>query len=356
MDAGPRIKALKRLLRYALLSVVLHPLRMWPLRSGLRAGELYGELAWMLAPGLRRRTLRNLAAAFPDWPEPRRVRTARAVFRWVGRTGCEFLHLGGPDQAGLLARIRVEGGDFWTEAVSAGRGVVLVTGHLGNWELLGAWVATLGQPFAVLYHPFEEERLDRLVRSRRERAGVSGIPAERAARPVLRILRRGGVIGILTDRVPRGPAVACRFFGMECRTTAGPAWFAVRSGAALLPVSLIREPGGGFRLRFERPLRPQRLRPEEIRHGEREREEAVVAALTRRLTWILEEQIREAPEQWPWFHHRWKIRPGAPLGGSLVDPDAGPGGPPVDGRLLPGDDPSAGPDKGARPAADHARR
>lgn len=297
-SSGPR---LRRFLRYQILRGFFSPLRFLP-RPWARAwGAACGLAAWWLLPDLRRRSLRHLTQAFPEWNESARRKTARQVPSWIGRTGADFLRTGGADHERVLSRVAVEGLEHWQAALAMGRGIVAVTGHLGNWELLGSWIATLGRPVWVLYHPFREERLDRRVRDLRERGGVRLLPAPRSGLRGFRALRRGEVVGILIDRVPRGSAVACRFFGRECRATPGAAWFAVRSGAPILPVAMWHEAGGGYRVRFETPLCPAEGAPSA---------QASVIHLTRRMTAVLEEQIRRVPEQWPWFYDRWKIRPG----------------------------------------------
>jgi len=304
-------KGLKRWIRFWVLRVVLQPLAVLPLRPARRYGAAFGALAWCLMPGLRRRTLENLRAAFPEWPAARRNEVAAGVTRWIGTTGADVLHLGGPDHEALLESIQVRGLKHLPSDPGDRRGIVMVTGHLGNWELLGSWVASRGRPFRALYHSFHEKRLDGMVEVIRERAGVRGLAAGRSPLPAVRALRRGEVIGVLIDRVPRGRAVDCRFFGRECRTAPGAAWLAVTTGAPIIPVALFRRGGDGYLLDIREPLDPA--------SGEWGSGDGAIAGLTRRLTSILEEQIREAPEQWPWFFDRWKIRTGEILGGRIDD-------------------------------------
>lgn len=249
-------------------------------------------------PRLRRRTRSHLQSAFPDWPATRREEIARGVTPWIGRTGADFLQLGRGARGTLLRDLRIEGLEHWRDAASAGAGIVATTGHFGHWELLGAWFATLGPTVTVLYHPFPEERLARLVRSIRERAGVEALSAEGNLGSALRALRRGGVLGVVIDRPPRGGGIEDWFYGRPCRTAPGAARIAWLAGAPLLPAALWSE-----RDRYRVSLRaPLWVRAEEE-----------VADITRRLTGILEEQIRVAPEQWPWFENRWKVRP-EPIG------------------------------------------
>lgn len=292
----------RRFLRYWSLRLILLPIAVLPPRAARRASGLYGWIAWRVLAGLRRRTRARLRLAFPDkraeWVE----RTGRGVFLWVGRAGADFLHLDRLDQLDL-GRIEIEGQGYWESVRGAGRGVIVVTGHLGNWELLGGWLAASGATVRVLYHPFREKRLERFVRSRRTRVGVHGISAEGTSLRALRALRRGEILGILIDRVPRGEAVTCRFFGRECQATPGPVRLARAARVPILPASLVYR-RGGVRIRFEAPIAPEEF-VDPAPAG------ATVEEITRRLTRTLEDWIRESPEQWPWFDDRWRIRRGA---------------------------------------------
>jgi KDO2-lipid IV(A) lauroyltransferase len=298
MPRPPGRKRLKRALRFALLVPVLGPLGWLPRPPARALATFYGWIAYLAMPGLRARMLRNLEAAFPSWSAGRRKAVARQCLGWVGRCGADFLRLGGGRRAGLLARIRVDGGEHWEAADRSGRGTLVVSGHLGNWELLGAYLATGRRPVHVLHHPFEEARLDRLVGRIRERAGVHPIAARTSIAAGFRVLREGEILGILIDRVPRGSAVTCRFFGRECRTAPGAVRLALRSGALVIPAALWEDGRRGFRLRFWPPI--------ETTDGSGGSERRI-AELTRALTAKIEEMIREAPGQWPWFYDRWKI-------------------------------------------------
>jgi KDO2-lipid IV(A) lauroyltransferase len=264
-----------------------------PAGAARRAGALYGDAAYLCLPRLRRRMLGHLGRAFPERPPADLRRIGRGVTRWVGRAGADFLHLDRRSVARMAQSLEVEGWEHWRPLVESGRGLVAVTGHYGNWELLGAWLASLGRPITVLYHPFREQRLDRWVAERRLRGGVRVLSAEARGPAPLRVLRRGGVLGILLDRVPRTGGIPCRFFGRECRAAEGPARLALAAGAPILPV-MLRYEGGGYRARFSAPIAVE--------------DAGQVAEVTQRLTSILEEWIREAPEQWPWFDDRWRIR------------------------------------------------
>lgn len=239
------------------------------------------------------------------------------MFRWIAGAGVSFLRLDRIDLAATVRALEIEGEEHWREAIGSGRGIVLVTGHFGNWELLGGvlayWLARSPRPecrMHVLYRTVEPPGLDRAIRELRRAVGVVPLPVEGGLGPAVRALRRGDVVGLLIDRVPRGPAVSGRFFGMRCRQAAGAARLALAGEAWLLPAALWTEAGGRYRVRFL---------PPELIGREGERHDAVVQA-TRRMNDALERMIRSAPEQWPWFENRWKDRPGETWGDTPVGP------------------------------------
>lgn len=288
---------MRRPLRYAALSLALSPLLLLPRRAARRVGEFYGAAAHALLPGLRRRSREHLQAAFPSWPPGQVRQVARAVPRWIGRTGVDFLRLDHPDTDRLLREVTVEGLVHCRDALASGRGAIVVTGHFGNWELLAAWLARVGPPMRVFYHEFTEKRLNALVWRRRNAAGVAGLVGRSAVREAARSLDRGEIVGVLIDLIPRGRGVPVHFFGRPCLAAPQAALLAQRTGAPLLPAALWWNGHGGYRARFAPPLRSG---TDEGTLQER------VVRLTRSLTAVLEEQIREAPEQWPWFYERWR--------------------------------------------------
>lgn len=316
-------RQLRRNLRYRLLAGLAWPLGAAPRPLALWLAALYGNLAHACLPRQRRRARLHLARSFPELGSAQVAVTCRGVFLWIARAGCDFLRLAGGERERMLDRVVVEGWEHWQAARRTGRGIVIVTGHLGGWEILGAKLAqwleleTRGVVrMHVLYQPVAPAALEQAIRRVRERAGVVPLSVEKGLGPAVRALRNDQVVGLLIDRVPRGTAVVGRFFGERCRMAPGAARLALAGRADLLPVALWNEPSGGYRVRFFPALRA----------SEGDAGEAQVVALTREMNRALEEMIRRAPEQWPWFEDRWKERPGVTLGAwplPGVDPPVG---------------------------------
>ena len=292
----------KRALRFALLAPLFLPLGCLPRSAARRLGAGYGDLARLCLRGERERAHRHLAQALPELPARERERIVRDSFASVGHLAVDFLRIGRGKGGELLAGLTVEGLDHLEATERSGRGTLLVTAHFGNWELLAVYLARRPRRFHVLYNPFEEERLGSFVRRVRERAGVRPLPADRPG-PALRALRAGDLVGLLVDRVPREGGVVDEFFGRECRTATGVARLGLHTGALVLCAALWEDDSSGYRVRFWEPWDLG-----ELPTGKGEAETSRVETVCRWSTKRTEEMVRMAPERWPWFYDRWKIR------------------------------------------------
>lgn len=268
---------------------------------GAVARDAAGPLA-----GWRRRALANLAMIHPDWPEARRRAVAGAVLDNIGRSLIE--NYSTPELAARIARepIRGEGLAAFEDARAAGRPVLLVSGHFGNFQVPRHALAARGHVAAGLYrdmtNPYVNAHYVRTIEAIPGPAFAQG----RGTLGFVRHLARGGVAAMLFDlHVQEG--VPIPFLGRPAMTATTPADLALRTGALLLPCfGIRREDGLSFDIQFEAP----------IPHGD---PLAMMVALTQRL----EARIRAHPEQWFWIHRRWK----APRGGVTLPP-AAPSGPP----------------------------
>ncbi|MCA1558013.1 MAG: lysophospholipid acyltransferase family protein [Acidobacteria bacterium] len=197
--------------------------------------------------------------------------------------------------------ITCEGLENLEAAQARGQGVILFTGHLGAWELSSFALSAFGYPMSFLVRRMDNPRIEPLLERTRTRFGNRSIDKRAAARPMLRILREGGTLGLLVDlnTLPH-EGVFVDFFGIPASTTASLATLALRTGAAVLPVFV---PWDKARRRFVLHVDP----PLEITStGEHERD---VLQLTSQFTSVIESYVRRYPEQWLWIHKRWNTRP-----------------------------------------------
>lgn len=237
----------------------------------------------------------------PSTGEIRRI--ARDSFRHIATCAVELMHLPRVLASGEFREaVDVAGTEHVRAAIAAGRGVIMVTGHFGNWEVLGAQFRDFGVPFATVYRPLDNPLLDRWIRSTRADAGQSMVPKEGALRPLLKALRGGGMVVLLVDQDPRSHGVFAPFFGTPASTIPTPAELALRTGAVILTGTSVRV-GPGFR--YDAWFDP----PVEVKDtGDHA---ADLVRITSDINARIEAAVRRAPEQWLWSHRRWKTRPPA---------------------------------------------
>ena len=224
---------------------------------------------------------------------------ARCIFGNIVRILFEIGWAYGSSPREVVRHIRFDGLIHLHQAYRKGRGVLVLTGHLGCWELLSDAAGVLGYPINVLYRPLDFKPLDRFFENFRSRSGAQLFPKARAMRKVLRSLQSNGLVGILLDQnAQRKAGVFVDFFGKTACTNKGLALIAQKFGAPVLPIFLVRE-GDRYRMIIE-PEVPL------IHTGDKARD---VLANTRQYNRVLESIIRRYPEQWFWVHRRWKTRP-----------------------------------------------
>jgi Kdo2-lipid IVA lauroyltransferase/acyltransferase len=274
------------------------------LRRAGRIGEWLGALGYQPL-GIRRGVVeRQVRAAFPGLAEAEVLRIARASYEHLGRTSIEAALLARYSPAQVRAMFEgIDNGEALTEALAEGKGVLFVSGHFGNWELGGAFVAASGVPIEVVTRGMENPLFDRYITSTRQNLGMTVIHDADAVRRVPRAMREGKAIAMLVDQGAAGLASSwVPFFGRYAKTPRGPAVFALRLGAPVVFATALRQPSGKYVMHYERvPVHPT---------GDRETDvDRIVADYTA----TLERWIRRAPEQYFWHHRRWKHqRPGTP--------------------------------------------
>lgn len=290
------MKRSRRRLLLGLASVALPLLRLVPWETGRLLGRLVGEAGFIFARRERALALEHLSLALGDrLSERERRETCRRVFRNTGQGAMEFIML--LDRFGPPLLRMVDGGEFRERLRrhrEQGKGVIVLTGHLGNWELAGAWTACLF-PASVVARRIYYEPFNRILVRMRARLGMRTIYRNDSPRKILRSLRRNEVVAILADQdVSDVQGVHVDFFGRPAYTPTGPVSLAFHSGAPMLLAFVIRV-GARFRI-VSYPF-------DLVRTGNRREE---LHLNTQRWSTVLEDLIRENPDQWPWNHRRWK--------------------------------------------------
>jgi len=281
--------------------MLLKLLLLLPRSGAIAVGKLIAVAAYHLHGRLRRVGYRNLALAMPDLDAAERRLIVRRVFVNLGRLLGEFSQFPKITRQNVSRLVEYDGLENYTRASERGRGVLMLTGHVGAWELCAFAQGVYGHPLSFLVRRLDNPLLDRTVSHYRELSGNRTIDKNRAVKPVLEILRRGQDVGLLIDaNTLPDQGVFCDFFGTPACSTTGLAVFALRSDAPVVP---------GFLIWDER-LRKHLLRfgPEIplIRTGDFKEE---VMLNTARFTKVIEECARRYPDQWLWVHKRWHTRP-----------------------------------------------
>jgi len=268
-------------------------------RGTIRLGRFLGVLTFDWIRLRRRVALENLSHAFPEWTPERRLSVARECYRQFGITFLELCRLPRMKREEIQRRVRFSDPEMLETARREGHGAVLLTGHFGNWEMMGSAVALRGYPTWVLVRPMRNRLVDTHVTAAREGGGMRVLPIDGGLRPILRALRGNGFVAFLADQDAGRDGLFVPFLGRPASTPVGPARFARAAGAPIIVGYGVRQAGGDYRLELHGPLRVRKDLPAE----EAERE------ATRQTVQLLEEVIRTHPEQWFWMHRRWKTRP-----------------------------------------------
>jgi KDO2-lipid IV(A) lauroyltransferase len=267
-----------------------------PLAWARGLGAALGRLFFALVAHERNKALSSLAKAYPGLSGTDRRVLARKSFASLGRGGAEFLRLMG--KRGRQERpswiSEVEGWETVQSILDSGRGVVAVTAHFGNWEVLAAEIAVRSR-VAVVAQKLYDPRLDEGLNAIRRSMDITIFPRDTSVRPILKWLSQGGVLGVLCDQDTRVDSLTVDFFGLPARTPSGAAWLAMATGAALVTGFIARQPDGRYLVRFG----PEIPVPSKESKGDLT---PAVQEYARRT----EEAIRQYPEQWVWMHERWK--------------------------------------------------
>lgn len=284
-------------LETALLHSVSGALGALPWQRAIGVGAQLGRT--LHRAGLRVRVAReNLAIAFPALGDGERERILALHYAELGRVAAEYPHL-----ARLVRAPRdqvfasFEGERHLHEAAARGRGVILLTGHFGNFELFGASLGRI-HPVDFVFRPPSNPGAGRWLLSIREAAGVGQLTTSGGIKRVFQALRQGRWVALLGDQDARSEGVFVPFLGRAASTPAGPARIALATGAPIVFGSVSRAPDGRHRARIEAPIVPE---------GD-PRDDEAIRALTLRHTRLLERAVLEHPEAWFWLHRRWKTK------------------------------------------------
>lgn len=281
--------------------LLLKSLGFLPRAAAVSVSRAVARVIYHLHGRLRRTGHRNLQMAMPELDASGRAAILKAVFDNLGRLLGEFSQFPKITPDNISERVVYDGFENYAAAAAKGKGVLMLTGHVGAWELCAFAQGAHGHPLSFLARALDNPLLDKLIRDYRQMSGNRVINKNRSVREVLAALKGGRDVGLLIDaNTLATEGVFCDFFGIPASSTTGLAVFALRSESPVVPGFLFWDARRKKHiLRFEPEV-------ELVRTGDFKEE---VAANTARFTKVIEACVRRHPEQWLWIHKRWRTRP-----------------------------------------------
>jgi Kdo2-lipid IVA lauroyltransferase/acyltransferase len=293
--------SVREIAEFVVVWVSVYSLRLLPRSVARAVGAAIGASAFRGLGRLRRVGLRNLELAFPEMTPREREAILRSEYRNLGFLLAEFCKM--PDYTAVSASrfIRYQGLENYLKARERGKGVLVLTGHLGAWELSSFYHSLMGMPMGMVIRRLDNPLVDAFVNRIRCLYGNRVIHKDDFARGLIASMRAGETVGILMDTNMTPPqGVFVPFFGVQACTASGMARIAEKTGAAVVPGFLLWEQSERrYVLHFGEEL-------EVVHTGDAEQD---ALANTATFTAAIEGYVRQYPEQWLWMHRRWKTRP-----------------------------------------------
>ena len=266
-----------------------------PIKLCYKIAIFCSDLHYIFANQDRRQVRENLKAIFPEKSNRQirrlRIRMARNFAKYLA----DFFRFEKINLEYIKNNIRIENIRYFNEALSRNKGVIVLTAHLGNWELGGVVISLLGYPFWVVALPHKDKRVDRFFNFQRERKGIKVIPVGKAARQSLNILKQKQMVALVGDRDFTDSGVVLDFFGKPMLFPLGPAALSLKTGAVIVPGFMLRNKDDSFTLRIEKPI--------ELTPGADK--ESDIKQIIERYKIIFQNYIREFPDQWYMFKRFW---------------------------------------------------
>jgi KDO2-lipid IV(A) lauroyltransferase len=287
-------KRLRRFFAYVIIKGLVGVAEVLPRRLGRAVFGNLGAMAYLVLRRSRRVALANLRLIYGRAVPDKEIRgLARRAFVNLGRFAYDVARLRKAAPHNLKQMVRITGLDNLDKALARGKGVIALTGHVGNWELLGAYLSLMGYPISVLATKMKDSKLDDLVVGLRRGVGLSVLERSGGAKGAMRCLKRGEILGVLIDQDTSVDSVVVDFLGQPAKTAVGPVKLASRTGAAIVPLAMLATDSGEYRIEVREPV-------------ELSGDQGSLEADVERCSKAIEAFVRAEPSQWVWMHRRWK--------------------------------------------------
>lgn len=291
------MKKIKHIIEFVFLMIFNCFILLLPPKIALYVGRRLGDIAFYVLRIRRNVVMKNLKLAFPGKDFNEIAGIARQSYENFAMSMIELLSFPKLSDKSFRENFEFEGSEYLDDFLARKKGAVLVGGHFGSWELLGAAVCKYGYPMDVLILKQHNNLVDAVLNSYRKSMGVGVIHVKFALKWGLKAIRKGRFLAALIDQdAGRRDGIFVNFFGRPAATAPGPAVFAIRTNVPIAMVFCIRQPSY---IKHKAKVVP-------VDFKETGNYEKDVGMLTLRYTQILEEFIKEYPNQWFWFHKRWK--------------------------------------------------
>jgi KDO2-lipid IV(A) lauroyltransferase len=294
-------KPVKYRLQYIFIVCVMKLIQTIPRRYGIEMMKALANIFHLLAPKHHANMIYHLTLA---WDEKKTAweiqKIARRVPLHFAVAGVDTFRIPNIIREGIDRYVKAENMHILDEAMRAGKGAILLTGHFGNWELMGAYVAQKQYPIKVVGTPLKNPLLDKLLVDMRNDAGYRNIPRGKTAKEIIKALRQGAFLGVLIDQdIRKINGVFVDFFGRKAHTPIGPVVLAAKFDIPIIPIFMHLEKDLTYHIQCFDPI-------ELTRTGDDEKD---IVINTQKCSDVYEMIIRRHPEQWAWIHRRWRKKP-----------------------------------------------
>lgn len=271
-----------------------------PLKWALLTGRMIGRLIYYIIPIRKKVTLENLMRSYPEKSTKEIHSIARNIYINLGMTLIEFMRFPKLTPEFLAKHIKFVNEDLFKQGRLAGKGILCMSGHFGNWEIMAAAIRAKGYPIVGLVKEQRNKNIGNLVIEYRALVGVETLPLGMAVRGVIKALKENKLVAIVADQDAHREGVFVNFMGRPSATAPGPAIFALKTGAPLVFGICVRNKNGHHTVYL------QQIPYNDLQGGITEEN---IKILTQRHASVLEEYIKKWPDHWFWMHKRWKTKP-----------------------------------------------
>ena len=280
-------------------SILLFVFRCVPLSVRKGFFKIFFWLFYHLGSKNRLIVMHNLQHSFPEKSVRELVKIAKGVYRHFAIVAAEFFNLPSITKENIHQWVELEGEENYQTANAQGKGILSIVAHFGNWELMTIAIPIYLRPMQIVYRPLDSPVIDNMVEYVRTMQGNDLIPKGGSGKHIMELLKKNQIIGILSDQnVAAYEGVFVDFFGRPACTGVGLAVMSMRSGAPVVPAFMARQKSGKYKL----ILKPA------VEVVCTDNYEADLWVNTQRFTKAVEDIVREYPDQWFWFHQRWKTK------------------------------------------------